>query len=75
MSYKKGLYLLFNIKKDPLETKDLSRSKSAKNVNALADLKSTLEGYRGQYLPKITQPVNSDSVAEANGGVWSPGAC
>ena len=73
-NYRAGPFHLYFIKRDPNEQKDLSKSNETRHVAAKEDLIALLAQYSDNYVPKITETVDSETVALTN-NAWAPGAC
>ncbi|XP_076449989.1 arylsulfatase B-like [Babylonia areolata] len=76
LDYERRPFLMFNIRKDPSETRDLSKSKVDKIVEAREGLLDLYEDYKADYLPKQGQVVDSSPANHPEyNDVWSPGSC
>ncbi|KAL8565935.1 hypothetical protein ACOMHN_036362 [Nucella lapillus] len=76
LNYKRKPFLLFNVRKDPSETRDLSKSKVAKNAEARQAILDLYDDFKADYVSKQGQAVDSSPANHPEyNGVWSPGSC
>ncbi|XP_076449987.1 arylsulfatase B-like [Babylonia areolata] len=76
LNYKRRPFLLYNVRQDPNETRDLSRSKVPKNAEARQKLLLLWDRYNRRYVTKQTDVVDSSPANHPeHNNVWSPGTC
>ncbi|XP_076449974.1 arylsulfatase B-like [Babylonia areolata] len=76
LDYRRRPFLMYNIRKDPHESKDLSRSKVPKNVEKREKLLELYEELKAAYVAKVTDVVDSSPANHPEyNNVWSPGSC
>merc|ERR1712121_320121 len=76
LNYKRKPFLLFNVRKDPSETRDLSKSKVKRNRVAREAILDLYEDFKADYVSKQGSPVDSSPANHPeHNNVWSSGTC
>ena len=76
VNYRFRPFLMYNIRKDPNETRDLSKSRVPKNAAAREALLDLWADVRDDYVSKYRGVVNSSPASHPEyDDVWSPGSC
>ncbi|KAL8623809.1 hypothetical protein ACOMHN_059890 [Nucella lapillus] len=76
LNYNRRPFLLFNVRTDPSETNDISKSTVAKNAEARDDILELYEDFKAEYVAKVMDVVDSSPANHPEyNNVWSSGSC